>query len=422
MNKLFSLFSQYKGLRREVYVLFFGRIVTNLGSMVYPMLTMILSQKLGLDAASISILMVAAMALMMPANLLGGVLADRFNKKNVIVYCDLVSVACYIACGLVPLGYVTIGLMFFGALFQTMEGPSYNALLADLTATKDRQRAYSLMYLGGNLGLVLSPTLAGLLFKNYLWLSFLISGFAIGCSTLLIWLLIRDVTPEPDDSEEAVYQKGRSGESLWSVLKSCRIVLLFLVICALQESAYSQYTFLMPLDMGRVHGENGALIFGTVSSLNCIVVVLFTPLITRVFRRLTELRKMLCGILLLAAGYGLFLALLGRIPTYYAAMLLFTWGEIFLTIMNGPYTTSRIPASHRGRVNSVMGVAGGVISAVCDLAVGHIYEGISPAAAWTLVLCLLAAAVAGCLILMPLDKRAYPKLYERRGESHEPDL
>ena len=416
MKKLFGLFSQYKGLRREVYVLFFGRIVTNLGSMVYPMLTMILSQKLGFDAASISILMVAAMALMMPANLVGGVLADRFNKKNVIVYCDLVSVAAYVVCAFVPLGYATIALMFLGALFQTMEGPSYNALLADLTATKDRQRAYSLMYLGGNLGLVLSPTLAGLLFKNYLWLSFLISGLAIGCSTLLIWLLIRDVTPEPDEGEEAVYQKSRSGESLWSILKSCRVVLLFLLIGALYESAYAQYNFLMPLDMGRVHGENGALIFGTVSSLNCIVVVLFTPVITRVFRRLTELQKALCGVLLIAAGYALFLNLLGHIPAYYAAMLLFTWGEIFITIMNGPYTSSRIPASHRGRLNSVMGILSGVIAAVCNLTVGHIYEGISPAAAWTMVLCLLAAAVLGCLILIPLDRRAYPKLYGKREE------
>ena len=42
-------FSQYRGLRRENYVLFFGRIVTNMGSMVWPMLTMILNQKLGYE-------------------------------------------------------------------------------------------------------------------------------------------------------------------------------------------------------------------------------------------------------------------------------------------------------------------------------------------------------------------------------------
>jgi hypothetical protein len=33
---LMKLLNQYRGLRREIYVLFFGRIVTNLGSMIWP--------------------------------------------------------------------------------------------------------------------------------------------------------------------------------------------------------------------------------------------------------------------------------------------------------------------------------------------------------------------------------------------------
>ena len=85
-------FSQYRGLRRENYVLFFGRIVTNLGSMVWPMLTMILNQKLGMSAGNIAILTAVFGVLMMPANLLGGKLADRLNKKNIIIVGDIVSV------------------------------------------------------------------------------------------------------------------------------------------------------------------------------------------------------------------------------------------------------------------------------------------------------------------------------------------
>ena len=42
-----NIISQYKGLRRENYILCFGRLVTAMGAMVRPMLTMILSQKLG---------------------------------------------------------------------------------------------------------------------------------------------------------------------------------------------------------------------------------------------------------------------------------------------------------------------------------------------------------------------------------------
>ena len=65
-------FSQYRGLRRENYVLFFGRIVTNMGSMVWPMLTMILNQKLGMSAGNIAILTAVFGILMMPATLFGG--------------------------------------------------------------------------------------------------------------------------------------------------------------------------------------------------------------------------------------------------------------------------------------------------------------------------------------------------------------
>lgn len=414
MNDRTGLFSQYKGLRKEIYVLFFGRIVTNLGSMVWPMLTMILSQKLGMDASSIAVLMVASTFLMMPANLLGGRLADRCDRKMMIVCCDCVSVACYIACGLLPLGYVTVGLMLVASLFQSMEYPSYNALFADLTATRDRERAYSLEYLGANLGLVLSPTIAGMLFKNYLWLSFLISGVAIGCSTALIFFLVRDTTPEPDESEESVYQKSRGTDSLWTVLRENRTLLLYLGITALYYAAYGQYNYLMPLDMGRVHGEDGAVIFGTVSSLNCIVVVLFTPLITRVFRRVTDVQKIFVGQALVAVGYLLFLTLMGRIPVYYVAMLLFTWGEIFATIADGPYLSTRIPASHRGRVNGVISVSGAVIGGLCDLTVGRLYDHVGSTAAWTLVMGILGLALALTVALIFRDKKAYPKLYTEK--------
>ena len=416
MKAIMSLLSQYRGLRKEIYILFFGRIVTNLGSMVWPMLTMILSQKLGLDAFSISVLTVASMCIMMPANLLGGRLADRLNKRNVIVVCDCVSVACYILCAILPLGYISVALMLAAGICQSMEHPSYNALIADLSSTAERERAYSLQYLGGNLGLVLSPTIAGFLFKDYLWLSFLISGVAIGCSTVLIALRIRDVTPVRDESPEAEYQAAQESGSLREILSKNRILILYLIAGALAGTAYQQYSYLMPLDMGKIHGDAGAVLYGTVSSLNCIVVVLFTPLITRLFRRLPETKKLFCGHLLFAVGYLIFLLLIGHIPAYYLAMLLFTWGEIFCTISDGPYLSRRIPSSHRGRINGFSAVLGTVIHGVGALAVGRLYDNAGRLAAWTLVLLLLAAAAVLSLILIRRDRTVYPKLYEKNTQ------
>ncbi len=406
-----TFLSQYKGLRKEIYVLFFGRVVTNLGAMVWPMLTMIMSQKLGMDASTIAVVMVLAGVVMVPANVFGGKLADRFNKKKIIVYFDILSIICYIVCGLVPLSYITIGLFFIAGIGQNLEGPSYNALLADLSTTADREKAYSLMYLGGNLGLVLSPTIAGLLFKNYLWLSFIISGVAIGCSTILIALKIKDITPEKDTSEESVYQKSRSDVSIFTVLKENKVVVLFCVAIALYYAAYHQYGYLMPLDMGKVHGENGAALYGTVSSLNCIIVVIFTPIITRMFQKIINTRKILIGQALVLIGYVTFLLFLGHIAFYYIAMLLFTWGEIFTTISEGPYTSTRMPASHRGRINGFNSVLNFVLQSASQLSVGALYDNYGSKAAWILVIAIVAAAMVLTVILIRLDRKAYPKLY-----------
>ena len=410
-----SLFSQYKGLRKEIYILFFGRIVTNLGSMVWPMLTMILSRKMGLSASMIAALSVGAGLLMLPANLLGGRLADRKNKKMTIVYCDAVSVVCYLVAAVLPLSLVSLALFVAAGICQSMEYPSYNALIADLTLTKDRDRAYSLQYLGGNLGLVLSPTIGGLLFENHLPLAFALSGLSIGLSTLLIFFRIQNVTPEVDETDEGVYQQGKDGTSLLKVLRENPLVTVFLVSMSLYYAAYGQYNYLMPLDMGKVHGENGAVLYGTVSSLNCIVVVLFTPVITRVFKKLHDPTRILIGQALVGVGYAVFLLFLGFIPVYYAAMLLFTWGEIFATIGEGPYLTGRIPATHRGRINGFSSVLASVLQGVIELSVGGTYDAFGSAAAWTLVLGVLGAAAVLTLVVVTRDKRTYPRLYGQKA-------
>ena len=408
---MMKLLSQYRGLRREIYILFFGRMVTNLGSMIWPVMTMILNQKLGLTASEISYFFVGSGVIMLPANLIGGRLADRFNKKWLIVVCDLVSIVCYVISSAIPLGYGTIALFVVAGIFQSVEYPAYDALFADLSATKDRERAFSLGYLGANLGLVLSPTIAGLLFKNYLWLSFLISGISIALSTVLIALLVKDVTPVEDQGEETAYQQKKEGAGVLTILKENPLLILYLLCGAFYSAAYGQYGYIMPLDMASVHGEDGAVIFGTVSSLNCITVVLFTPLITRLFAKMRETGKILTGRLLIAGGYLIFLLLLGHIPAYYLAMLVFTWGEIFSTVAEGPYISSRVPASHRGRINGVMSLSYALVRGILELTVGQLYDRAGSGWTWTLILgvTLLSAGAAAALKL--LDRKAYPKLY-----------
>ncbi len=413
MKLKLNIINQYRGLRKEIYVLCVGRIVTSLGSMIWPMLTLIMSQRLGFKASEIAFYFVASSLIMIPANLVGGKIADKLNKKNIIVYCDIVSIICYILCGVIPLSMATIVLMVIAGIFQSIEGPAYNSLSADLTTVSDREKVYSLGYMCMNLGMILAPTLGGLLFNNFVWLMFILNGVSIAISTLMIFFLIKDITPVEDNSEEAEYQNKKSGESIFKILMKNKGILLFVIIISVYYAAYGQWGYLMPLDMGQAHGDDGALIYGTVSSLNCIIVVIFTPIITKIFSKRADTIKLIVGEILLSTGYLMFMLLIGHIPVYYAAIFMFTLGEILSTLSEGPYLTKRMPASHRGRINGISAVFGTLIGGASDLTVGHMYDNAGSSAAWAVVLSLLGVATVLTVILAFHDKKKYPKLYAK---------
>jgi len=406
-----NIFAQYKNLRRENYVLFFGRIVTSMGAMIWPMLTLILSRKMGMSAGIIGILMALGTAGMFPANILGGRIADKYEKKMNIVRCDIVSVTAYILCALIPLSMISVVLMFTAAFCQTMEQPSYSALIADLTETKDRERAYSLSYLGGNLGFVLSPTIAGILLENHLPLCYLISGLSIGCSTALIFFLIGKIEPVREVSEEASYQIDRGNESIFTVMKENPAVMLFILTMGLYFGVYVHTNYLMPLEMSQIHGANGSVIYGSVFSMNCIGVVLFTPLVTKLAKGMKEPVKTFAGITLILAGLGIFLGCKGFIPAYYISMLVFTLGEVFSVLADNPFLTRRVPAGHRGRVYGINSVVQTVFSGASQLVIGQVFDRAGSFAAWCGVYIIGAMSLAAAAVLIRMDRKVYPKLY-----------
>ena len=221
MKKIFDrMFGQYKGLRRELYVLFWGKAATNMGAMIWPMLTLILSNKLGMSAEEIARITIAMGIIQFPANLLGGKLADHCNKKNLIVVCDLVTVTCYLTAAFLPVSMTQIMLFFTAGVFQTMENPSYDALVADLSTAENREKAYSLIYLGLNLGLILAPSIGGILFQHHLGLAYAIDGLTTLSSTILILLFIKDIAPVKE--EKNIYEEAKDTQSTWKIFPDKR--------------------------------------------------------------------------------------------------------------------------------------------------------------------------------------------------------
>ena len=418
MNHFEKFIGQYRNLNREIYVLFWGRIVTSMGSLIWPLLTLILKNKLGYDATTIALITMVMSILQFPMLLLGGKLADSRNRKHIIVSCDLVTVGCCILAGLIPLSNISIALYYIASVFATIEGPSYDALVADLSDSDSREKAYSLQYLGMNLGLVLAPTMGGLLFENYLWLAFLITAGATLSSTLLIIFFIKRLSVEKAHvsqyEQEYVEYLADGVVSLINILRERKSVVLYALVGGFGSFVYTQFNYLLPLNMESLYGAKGAEIFGLLTSVNALVVILATPLVTTFLGKIRDVKKLLIGQTLIVLGLYSYRYVQLQMALYFLLMVIFTIGEVFKTLGEQPYMTRRIPATHWGRVNSFVSIVSSAFSSVGNLFLGRLLDSRGYSAAW------LAVGLAGigliilAYLLSETDKKAFPLLYAEK--------
>lgn len=405
-----KLFGMYSGLRKEVYILCFGRFVTAMGSLVWPMLTLILKSKLGYDAEQVALWFLVFSVLQLPFSLLGGRMTDAYNKRNLIVVFDLISVGLYLLTAFLPLSTLSIVIYFAGSLFQSMEWPAYDSLIADLTSDHDREKAYSLQYLASNLGIVFAPTLGGLLFNNYLWLSFLISGLAVLSSTVLIFLFI------PRSMEKAkttnTYEAQAAG-SVMEVLKTRKVLLLYLVISCISAIVYAQFNYLLPIQMDEVFLTQGAMFFGMLTSINGFVVICCTPLLTQLTLKWADLDRIRLGTLLEIMGICSYFFYRNSLPLYILSMIVFTLGEILNTLGSSPYISKRIPATHRGRFISVSNIFTTLSSSLGSAVVGRIVVFYSFREGWIFVAAIGAVLIIFLRLYRSLDAKRFYLLYEQ---------
>ena len=418
-NVMKNLLTQYRGLKKEIYILFIGKLVTAMGSFVWPMMTFLLTTKLGFSDGVATMLIATAGAISLPMALLGGKLADRFPRKNIIIVFDCLTVAFYVLAFLLPISYATAVIIFFASLFQTLESPAYDALNADYSTTKQREKAFSLSYLGFNLGFVFGAAAGGILFAQYTNLAFLLNGLAIFVSTVLIFFFVRpeNAVSEEGGEEETYSEYERPVEdklSVFAVLKDRRVVLAMLLIGCFASLTNNTVGILLPLQLKEEMGQAGAAVYGYLNSLNGFVVILFTPILTMALKRLTEIPKSILGLSLFLAGMVFFMTARQQ-WLLFAGMFVYTLGEVVSVLGNNPYTSRRIPASHRGRIGGITSVLYSVFFSITQYAISFVLmvaEG-NYGLLWTIFISCGLVAVVMYILAYPKDKKRFPGLYPK---------
>ncbi|MEA5142580.1 MAG: MFS transporter [Oscillibacter sp.] len=392
-------FAAYAGLPREVYFLFAARLVNSMGYFVSPLLTLILTQKIGMSKAEAGTTVALLILTQAPCVLMGGKLADAIGRKRTLLLGSLAGAAFYLLCGLGFTGRTLIAGIILAADCTAVSVPAFDALLADLTKPEERQSAYSLLYLGVNVGMAASPLIGGLLFNSHLSLLFVLDAVTTFAAVSIVAVNVPETF-----SDRKKTQKETTHISLYAALRRTPLIVGFVFLLFLYDFSYSQVNFMLPAQFGDLFAGDGARLYSVLSSVNAATVIVITPLITFLTRRMRPLRAVaLAGIFYIISYIGFCVG--GKYPFYFFLMVVFTLGEICAAIQVGAFISNRAPQDCLGRINAFSTLMRGSSTALGPLLMGQLLMMWDYPAGWLMTAGIALAAAAGFALL---DRRDQP--------------
>jgi len=387
-EKMFNFkksFTQYKELPREIYILFIGRIINCLGSFVGPLMALILTQRFGMSSAESGSFIAVQSCAQGVAMMLGGKLVDSFGRKRVIVICQSLGAIMLILCGIMPISMITAKMIIASSSFYCMAFTAYDALQADVTNPKNRKIAYSLLYMGINIGFAIGPIIGGFLYKNYLSLVFIGDAVTTLISMILVVTLIKEKKGiestnenKEENKEENILEERNKLEdnvegSVFKVLIKRPILIIFGMIMFFINFTYAQWPFALPLQLGKLYGGDGAKIYGLLGAANGLIVIVATPFIMRLTRKFSELMNICLGALIYFISFLMF-GFINSIPLFLLGVTVMTFGEIIGATNSSAFISNNSPASHRGRIGSVLSIIMGTGAAISPMIIGSIID------------------------------------------------
>ncbi len=319
-----------------------------------------------------------------------GRLSDRFGRKPIILICLAGAAISYIGLAFAT----TLTAIYFWRAFGGWMAGNFgvaSAMIADMTTPENRAKGMGMIGAAFGLGMVIGPTLGGVLSGN--GESYTIPFFvAAGLSTVAIiagfFLLEETMTPEKR-KEHAAEQAKHQKVSLIKMLKETHNTILASVF-TLHNTCVSVISFLFPLwvaslldwgprDVGIVFGIQGL-------AMAVIQIKVIGPASTR----MGEINFLMMGISLTCAGF-MVAAFAETMPFMILAFCMTVTGStLCLPILNS-ITSKRTPFRYRGQMmgtTSSMSAWGRVTGPLLGGVVLHFY-GFSTAWLVALALCIV---------------------------------
>lgn len=186
--------NRFKELPLALRVLFLASFVNRAGMFVFPLLAVYLVRGEGLNPGEAGLLISIGSTGLLAGSLLSGPLCDLRGRRTALLTALLLNAAGYLGLAVFdgpPWTYA--GLLFIALIGMGMFSPASNTLVADLTTPEQRTFAYTISYVGNNLGMGVGPLLGGVAAAYSYHLMFagnILAGLA--CAAMIVIWVPRD--------------------------------------------------------------------------------------------------------------------------------------------------------------------------------------------------------------------------------------
>jgi MFS family permease len=354
---------------RGVWVIAGTQLFASAGfSICLPFFPLYLHQERGLPMTLVGMLYLISGICSSATQMVGGVLADRFGRRRLILWASMTRLFIYLGLSALvassaPVWAIIITYISGQAIGMAMR-PAIAAMITDLSPPDRLTETYGVLRVGQNVGWAAGPALGGYLitFLPYSWL-FAIAAFSSVFTFVFVFFFL-------GESFHGTGERVPFG-SMFSVARD-RLFLVFTGLCLLVFVTMGQMgSTLSVFTVDRIGFSTAQ--YGLLLTTNGIMVVLFQYPVARWAGKLTRARGLAMGSLFYALGY----MSLGGVDSFgwaMTAMVIITTGEIVFTPLTLSVVGQLSPRAYRGRYMGFFGLSQSLSMSLAPLAGGILLD------------------------------------------------
>ena len=404
----FRLPSTFASLRHRNFRIFFvGRILSLTGSWMQMAALSWLIYELTGSKKALGIIGAIRMAPMMALTLFGGVVADRYPKRKVILITQtMLMVLALVLAALVLFKVVVIWqIVLLGAVtgcVLAFDIPARQSFVVELVDAEDMSNAIALNSTTFNFARIVGPALAGLLMaKIGMGACFLINGLSY--LALIVSLLMVRMPPRAapgDDNAKTAFKQIIEGFSIIAHRPAIRGVLILVAVTVVFGFSYGVMIPVFAKDVFGL-GEEG---YGLLLAANGAGALVGALVVASLARSGHKLGIIVGGVMLFSAMLFLFAS---AKVVWLAALCLAGVGVgfmLFMSTSNALVQTS-VPDNARGRVMGVWSFTFVGVMPLGSLQIGFLSEYLEGGAPLAVKIGAVICAASGLYALWVLIKR-----------------